>query len=100
MSIDTFMVVLCTALIVGFLTFFVGYDCGTRSEYKRMKYDCKYYVRQLRENVDYLAKQRDTYKDIAVSLCDRVDDCMYCPYEPDKANERCVLWKTVKGEDV
>lgn len=25
MSIDTFMVVLCTALIVGFLTFFVGY---------------------------------------------------------------------------
>jgi len=33
------------------------------------------------------------YRDIATTLCDNVADCMYCPYERDKNNHKCVLWE-------
>lgn len=33
------------------------------------------------------------YRDISTTLCDNVTDCMYCPYERDKNDHRCVLWE-------
>ena len=33
------------------------------------------------------------YRDISTTLCDNVSDCVYCPYERDKNDHKCVLWE-------
>jgi len=33
------------------------------------------------------------YRDISTALCDNISDCMYCPYERDKNDHKCVLWE-------
>lgn len=33
------------------------------------------------------------YRDIATTLCDNESDCMYCPYERDKNDSKCALWR-------
>ena len=33
------------------------------------------------------------YRDISTTLCDNTSDCMYCPYERDKNDRKCVLWE-------
>lgn len=33
------------------------------------------------------------YRDIATTFCDNTSDCVYCPYERDKNDSKCVLWE-------
>lgn len=48
-------------------------------------------LKSQRESYDRRGKILEQYRTIAHGLCDRIDDCVYCPFDTDKAHEKCLL---------
>lgn len=80
-----------TGLFVGY---FIGYLRGEEVGYKDSIRWNRYLFDHMRECDTAHKKERDEYRDVALKLCERESDCMYCPFETDKCNERCKLWET------
>ena len=91
---ETSMVVIAiSTFMLMSLAYCVGSVFGLKDEREHAYSQTIWFVSRYRDGYKKQCDLRGWYRKIANDLCERQTDCMYCPYDTDKAHEKCMLGK-------